>query len=162
MRQQIIEGTPACLGYTSRHDVVQQGSGLKNVAGRVGPSLPVGLALMTLAGCASVGPDYRAPVAAELSVPERFVGGVNEARPASISRWWARFGDPVLTQLIDEATIVNLDLAVAAARLTQSREALVQARAGRGPSVSASGGVGGRADANGDASANLSLGADAA
>ncbi len=158
----MIDGTPACFGRTGRHDIVQQKSCLTQAAGRVGPCLSVGLALMTLAACASVGPDYRAPVAAELSVPERFVGGVSEARPANISRWWARFGDPVLTQLVDEATIVNLDLAVAAARLTQSREALVQARAGRSPSVSASGGVGGRADATGDASANLSLGADAA
>ena len=47
----------------------------------------------------------------------------------------------MLTRLVEAATAGNLDLAVAVSRLAQAREALVQARAGRLPTVGASAGV---------------------
>jgi outer membrane protein, multidrug efflux system len=98
-------------------------------------------ALLILSACATVGPDYRAPEAVTLGVPDTYYGTAEVGAPADLSRWWETFDDPLLTRLVEEATAGNLDLAVAAARLTQARESLVQARAGRLPSAGASGGV---------------------
>jgi NodT family efflux transporter outer membrane factor (OMF) lipoprotein len=119
------------------------------------------LALAT-AACTTVGPDYDAPEPSALSVPEAYYGGPAEgaAPPAELPRWWELFGDPLLTRLVDEASAGNLDLAVAAARLAQAREALVQARAGRVPTVGASAGAG-RSIGSGDDRTNLDLGVDA-
>lgn len=100
------------------------------------------LGAIALAAC-SVGPDYRAPAPASLSVPPAYVGpGAQPATPADLSRWWERFDDPLLTRLIEEASAGNLDLRIATARLAQAREALVQARAGLLPEAGVSAGVG--------------------
>ncbi len=91
----------------------------------------LGLGLLT--ACA-VGPDYRAPV----TEPVEFVG----ADPASFSgndfeaRWWRQFGDPVLDDLIARALADDLDLRIAAARVTEARALLGQARRRRWPDVS--------------------------
>ena len=85
--------------------------------------------VLALAAC-TMGPNYRAPEPAALSVPDTYYQREAGAVPAELSRWWQRFDDPLLTRLIDEASAGNLDLAAAAARLVQAREALVQARAG--------------------------------
>src|SRR3954467_15029515 len=95
---------------------------------------------LVLAAC-TVGPNYRPPAPAALSVPDTYYRRPAEAAPADLARWWERFDDPLLTRLIDEATAGNLDLAAASARLTQAREALIQARAGLLPSVGASAGA---------------------
>jgi len=92
----------------------------------------------TLAGCA-VGPDYRPPEQASLGVPDAWRGGDGSAvDPAELGQWWTRFEDPLLTGLVDRAAAGNLDVAVAVARLRQARESLVQSRADRLPSLSAS------------------------
>ena len=124
------------------------------------------VALFAAAGCTTVGPDYRAPAAADLSVPEGYYGAAATASaapaaPADLSRWWERFDDPLLARLIDEASAGNLDLAVTAARLTQAREALVQARAGLVPTVGASAGAG-RNVGDGNDRTSFDIGADAA
>lgn len=118
------------------------------------------LGALALAGCTTLGPDYRAPVSTELSVPDSYQSNAGQSVPEALSRWWERLNDPLLTRLIDEASTGNLDLAVAAARLTQARESLVQARAGLVPTVGASGGAG-RSFGDGADRTNLSLGADA-
>ncbi|MGZ8337399.1 MAG: TolC family protein, partial [Allosphingosinicella sp.] len=103
-------------------------------------------AALLLAGCTTVGPDYRAPEAASLSVPDSYYGAgpsaaAAPAAPAPLARWWERFDDPLLAGLVDEATAGNIDLAVAASRLTQAREGVVQARAGLVPTVGAAAGA---------------------
>ncbi|MGZ8348037.1 MAG: efflux transporter outer membrane subunit, partial [Allosphingosinicella sp.] len=103
-------------------------------------------AALLLAGCTTVGPDYRAPEAASLSVPDSYYGAgpsaaAAPAAPAQLARWWERFDDPLLAGLVDEATAGNIDLAVAASRLTQAREGVVQARAGLVPTVGAAAGA---------------------
>jgi NodT family efflux transporter outer membrane factor (OMF) lipoprotein len=119
--------------------------------------------LLAAAGCTTLGPDYRAPEPSVLSVPDTYEG-VGEsavpAPPADLARWWERFDDPLLTRLIDEASAGNLDLAVAAARLVQAREAVVQARAGLVPTVGASGGAG-RNIGDGNDRTSFDVGADA-
>lgn len=115
---------------------------------------------LALAACTAVGPDYRAPEAASLAVPESYTGPAGEASAQDLSRWWEQFDDPLLTRLVGEASAGNLDLAVSSARLTQAREALVQARAGLVPQVGASAGAG-RNFGSGNDNSNFNVGADA-
>ena len=118
------------------------------------------LCVLLLAGC-MVGPNYRPPAPAALSVPDTYYRRPAEAAPADLARWWERFDDPLLTRLIDEATAGNLDLAAASARLVQARESLVQARAAQLPTVDASASAG-RNFGPGNNRTSFSLGADAA
>ena len=74
-----------------------------------------------LSGCVQ-GPDYHPPV------PE----GWSRAWPGAALRsdgvtWWAAFGDPVLSGLIERAREGNADGRVAFARIAESRAALAQA-----------------------------------
>jgi outer membrane protein, multidrug efflux system len=121
------------------------------------------LLAVPLSACTTVGPDYSAPGAEALGVPDSYYS--HEATPGTpeeLVSWWTRFGDPVLSRLVEQAVSRNLDLAVASARLRQAREAVVQAEAGRLPTVGASVGAGQDLDSGGDSRTNLSLGADAA
>ncbi|WP_242129092.1 efflux transporter outer membrane subunit [Sphingobium sp. Sx8-8] len=98
------------------------------------------LVATALAGCA-VGPDYRRP---DIASPPAFIGA-----PAIAARtvpesgdsgfWWSRFGDPLLTGLVQEALAGNLDIAQAAARVSQARGSLRSADAALLPSASVSG-----------------------
>jgi NodT family efflux transporter outer membrane factor (OMF) lipoprotein len=117
------------------------------------------LCVVLLAGC-TVGPNYRAPEPAALSVPPAYYGPASPGQPVDLARWWERFDDPLLTRLVDEATQGNLDLAAAAARFTQARESLVQARAGLVPTVGASAGAGRTVGAGNDHN-SFSVGGDA-
>lgn len=67
-----------------------------------------------LAGCQhEPGPGHGVALAS------RFDGAA--ARPAgATTRWWARFGSPALTQLVDRADADNFDIAAAAARIEQA------------------------------------------
>ncbi|HEY5713104.1 MAG TPA: efflux transporter outer membrane subunit [Allosphingosinicella sp.] len=122
-------------------------------------------AVLLLTAC-TVGPNYRAPEPASLSVPDNYYGPQPQPRPgqfaqADLSRWWEHFNDPLLTRLIADASAGNLDVAVASARLVQARESLVQARAGLLPTVDGSASAGrGFGPANDRTS--FSVGADAA
>jgi len=96
------------------------------------------IAPIVLGGC-SVGPDYRPRAASELGVPDAYSVTAAPSRE-DLTRWWQRFDDPVLDQLVEQAAAANLDIAQATARLRQARESLVQSRASLLPSVSGSGG----------------------
>jgi NodT family efflux transporter outer membrane factor (OMF) lipoprotein len=99
---------------------------------------PFLLAAAFLSGC-TVGPDYRPKSTAELGVPDAW----SVTAPPSaedLTRWWNRFDDPVLGQLVEQAAGANLDLAQAVARLRQAREALVVSQSSLFPSVSGSAG----------------------
>lgn len=54
------------------------------------------------------------------------------------SQWWARFGDPQLTALVERARANNSDLAIAAARVAEARAQERVARSALLPSLSAS------------------------
>lgn len=88
------------------------------------------LATTLLAGCASVGPDYRAPEQVEL-----IQGGENRANwqprlphedTASLEHWWVSFGDPVMVELIIAAQSHHPDLEKAAAAILSARAGQVQ------------------------------------
>lgn len=94
------------------------------------------LASTMLAAC-SAGPDYRPRTAPELGIPNGW--SVNaDTRVEDDVRWWRRFDDPVLGDLVEQAVANNLDIAQAVARLRQAREALVISRAALLPTISGS------------------------
>lgn len=101
--------------------------------------LLLGIAL-PLAAC-SVGPDYRPSRAAELGVPDAFSVNADQRAQEDLTRWWAKFNDPLLSELVETGRTANLDVGQAMARLRESRESLIQARAATLPSLSASGGA---------------------
>ncbi len=86
----------------------------------------------TLAGCMTVGPDYKRP---QIDTPEQWPGTV--ATDTVSSTWWKAYGDTVLDQMIDEALVHNLDLRRAIARVDEARAALGITRADQYPGVSA-------------------------
>jgi multidrug efflux system outer membrane protein len=85
-----------------------------------------------LAGCMTVGPDYRKP---EVQVPAAWPGQSTDA-PIAV-RWWSLYSDPHLDLLVEEALAHNTDLRVAAARVDEARAQLTIARADRLPEVTA-------------------------
>jgi NodT family efflux transporter outer membrane factor (OMF) lipoprotein len=98
------------------------------------------MAASLLAGCA-VGPDYVRP---KLAMPDHFQGKAEVDQrhaPAGtdLATWWTGFGDPQLTRYVTLALEQNLDLAQAAARVTQARAGLGAATAALLPSGNVSG-----------------------
>jgi outer membrane protein, multidrug efflux system len=79
------------------------------------------LAGLVLVGCA-VGPDYHRPAT---PVDEHYanVGQPGVAEDVAVERYWERFDDPLLNNLVDDALHHNKDLATAAANLQAARAA---------------------------------------
>ncbi|RUP25465.1 MAG: TolC family protein [Curvibacter sp.] len=92
------------------------------------------------AGCA-VGPDYVRP---EMVLPAQFQGQAptdqaqDKAR-ADLVNWWSAFGDAQLSRFVALALAQNLDLAQAAARVSQARAGLGAVDAALRPSGAVSG-----------------------
>ncbi len=94
--------------------------------------------MLALAACAS-GPNYHQP---DLALTQTFhAPNAATAAPSAAddARWWARFGDPELTRVVERAADQNLTLAQARARVLQSRAAARAAGAALLPTVDASG-----------------------
>ncbi|MDB5989435.1 MAG: transporter [Herbaspirillum sp.] len=98
-----------------------------------------GLMLTTLGGCA-VGPDYHKPDQAQDQPPAAWAveapwraGEPGDAHAKGA--WWERFGDPVLSQLEQQAMANNQTLAAANARLAQARANVTGVAAGQLPQV---------------------------
>lgn len=96
-------------------------------------------AALPLAAC-STGSAHPQQAAANVDVPDRYSVDAEQKAREDLSRWWDRFDDPMLGQLIGQAQGANLDLAQALTRLRQARESLVQSRAALLPTVSGSAG----------------------
>jgi NodT family efflux transporter outer membrane factor (OMF) lipoprotein len=79
-------------------------------------------------------------VAPTIAAPPTFMGqAAVVARPAPaapVDAWWRGFNDPILDRMVDRALAQNLDLAQAAARVTQARAGLGAATAALLPSAS--------------------------
>ncbi|WP_051822677.1 efflux transporter outer membrane subunit [Desulfonatronum thiodismutans] len=101
------------------------------------------LVAVTMTACVTVGPGYTPP---ELNVPaewNRLDTSVDPATHAAaaddLSQWWRGFGDPLLSELVEEALQVGPDLRGARAGLREARARRGVAAAEGFPSVTASG-----------------------
>lgn len=107
------------------------------------------LAALLLAACAA--PEFKQP---KIDVPTAFKESAEPMTAADGTRWkpaqaaeaqprgewWLAFNDPVLNQLIAEATSANANLQVAAARVKQARAIAGIAEADRSPQIGVSAG----------------------
>ncbi|GAB4286012.1 MAG: efflux transporter outer membrane subunit [Deferrisomatales bacterium] len=91
-----------------------------------------------LTACA--GPRVAAPPDPPVPLEGRRFAGepAGLATAALAHRWWTRFGDPVLDELVGRAVDGNLDLRRAAARVAEARAARTRARAPLLPEVTGS------------------------
>lgn len=85
-------------------------------------------ALMLLAGCAAVGPNYSPPLPSS-----QFPASFGEPSPGLGSgavevEWWRAFDDPALTRLIERALAANHDVGIAAMRLEEAKALLRENR----------------------------------
>lgn len=108
--------------------------------------LLAGAAGLALAGCATVGPDFQrpaAPTATGYAMAGDAAAGGGQVAPLAEGRgvWWSAFNSPELDRIIRQALADSPTLAEADARLTASREALVQARGGTLPQADATAGA---------------------
>jgi multidrug efflux system outer membrane protein len=95
------------------------------------------LALLAVAGCKAVGPDYEPP---EVETPDAWRNAVVEeleSGDSALETWWEGLGDPTLDGLIARAGESNLDLAVALARVDEARALRGIAAGEKLPSVGA-------------------------
>jgi NodT family efflux transporter outer membrane factor (OMF) lipoprotein len=112
------------------------------------PSFPLRIVILPialLAGCASVGPDYKAPEPQAPSTWQAWRSGQPDGDPvvpigtAPLSdQWWTLFDDATLNGLQDRAARASPDLRTAALRFAQSRMRRVTVAAQRGPTLDAS------------------------
>ena len=99
---------------------------------------------LALAGCVTVGPDYRQPQTPKAKVSDLTGAKGQKGNRAAITKetlasWWKVFNDPVLSDLVREAMQGNLDLREARAKVREARAQLTIARAGLFPSVDVGG-----------------------
>lgn len=86
--------------------------------------LPVILAILMLAGCATVGPDYvppDTPVSATWHTQLKGGLAAGEQDPQTLAAWWTTLNDPELSSLTGRAVSGNLDLKRARARVREAR-----------------------------------------
>ena len=85
------------------------------VAARAVPAILSGSLLLTLGAC-------NTPVLqSEVDVPDSFAAAAPAAEAAAEVAWWERFGDPVLSDLIQRAARENRDVRIAAERVRAAR-----------------------------------------
>lgn len=95
---------------------------------------------LLLAGGCTVGPDFKAPDPPQ--VPGWRNGSANDPKVSLATdpdpRWWASFGDPVLTELVETAIRQNLDVQQAVLRVLEARQNIVTARSAGLPRLNGS------------------------
>ena len=101
-------------------------------------------AMLIFSGCAAVGPNYVPPVIdVSKSWHTPMKGGLESAAPnlETLSRWWTVFHDPLLSRLIHQAIVGNLDVKEARARVLEARANRGEASAALFPTLDATGEV---------------------
>lgn len=97
------------------------------------------MALITVAACVRVGPEYRRPHIG-VTIPARYSqAGPPSTGAAVVDRWWMDFADPVLNGLVAEVLSNNWDIKKATARVLEIRSRFVQTRADRFPKLNLQG-----------------------
>ena len=127
--------------------------------------LPTLLACASLlAGCATVGPDYRQP---KTDLPPAWSPAEAAPTPGAPAapldvQWWRRFDDLLLSSLVERGLAANADVRIARARLRAARAASAQAESLLWPSVNAYGSASRSTSGGQDAVSGYGLGFDAA
>ena len=93
------------------------------------------LLLILLAGCTTVGPDYKRP---QMPLPAQFPTKASEEGPSVASDWWTLYSDATLNDLVASARSNNADLRVAAAQVQEAEAVMRQARAALFPEITGS------------------------
>jgi len=101
----------------------------------------LGCAVLTMLGCAAVGPDYDGPGPTVAEESAAFPSATSAAMKSEepVAAWWRELGDDELNALIDRALEVNFDLRVAAANVELARAAAREVGADRLPSIDLNG-----------------------
>lgn len=93
------------------------------------------LAAALLAGC-TVGPSYSPPQQAPV-VLKQAQASPSFNHDAPVGQWWSQLGDPVLTQLINQALGANQDMRIAMAHVREARAVFVERHLDEAPHVTA-------------------------
>jgi multidrug efflux system outer membrane protein len=91
--------------------------------------------VLALAGCTTVGPDFRRPA---VELPASYAGSSPEKESTVQAEWWRLYRDPVLDDLVASARANNADIRLAAAQVLELEAVLRQVDAASFPDVSAS------------------------
>jgi len=102
---------------------------------RLTGSFLVLLGLVILAGCTTLGPDYKTPETPVATEWTEVDPELLSNQPADHPEWWVVFNDPVLNQLIETAQSQNLTLRSAGLRVLQAQAQLGIATGSKYPQV---------------------------
>jgi NodT family efflux transporter outer membrane factor (OMF) lipoprotein len=131
------------------------------VAPAWGRRLGAGLLLLGLFACAGPAqPPGAVPLAVAVPAAWRDAQGVPTAPPAALVQWWLRFGDPLLTSLIEQALAANTSVQSAQAAVRGARAQRDVAAAALWPGLNATASVQ-RNNGNSGSSNSASAGLDA-
>lgn len=100
--------------------------------------------MLTLASCAAVGPDYRAPQPAHADTWKYATanpGQIEGSEREDLSQWWLKLGDERLSGYIQSALAASPDARSAQSRLREARARRALAGANRFPTVTGSAGA---------------------
>ncbi|MBL8524074.1 MAG: efflux transporter outer membrane subunit [Betaproteobacteria bacterium] len=93
----------------------------------------VALAVASMLSACAIGPNYQRPV---MELPDAYAASAQ--KPAAVvapASWWTLYNDEALNRLVDETLKNNLDLKVAASRISEARSQLGLAVSDQLPSV---------------------------
>jgi multidrug efflux system outer membrane protein len=90
------------------------------------------LALALLAGCTTLGPDYKRP---EFALPAEYQYAASPQGGVLATDWWTLFNDVELNRLIAAAVTNNTDARLAAARVLEAEGVLREAGAALSPDI---------------------------
>jgi outer membrane protein, multidrug efflux system len=88
--------------------------------------------LALLAGCTTVGPDYKRP---ETPLPAEYPAPASHQESSLQADWWAAFNDTTLNDLVASAQKNNTDVRLAAARVQEAEAGFREARGALFPEV---------------------------
>jgi len=97
---------------------------------------------MVVSGCMSVGPDYKRP---ETEAPDAWNQAVTkdlESGKPNLMTWWTLLGDPMLSDLITQAAVSNLDVRAVLYRLEAAEARYGVSRSAYYPTVQGIGSAG--------------------
>jgi NodT family efflux transporter outer membrane factor (OMF) lipoprotein len=99
------------------------------------------VAALLAAACAPVGPNYRRPSPpAALAFKEEPPEGFKQAQPGDAlqkGKWWEIYGDPALNALEEQVSVSNQNVLAAEAQFRQAKAAVLVARSGLSPTITA-------------------------